>query len=157
MNDLYPSAAEKKFQNLLSYDDFEVTPTDEEIQAYLLDKKSTQNGLTPEAFFYSIGNLFGKLPADEPFGFEQHGAKVSLTFSGVPSFPFLLAIFCLVQTKFAGVLLEGIYEVIFNAGKDDEVVHENVMTILQPNQSTIPMILDEVQKYHFEKLRSAEE
>lgn len=157
MSDLYPSTAFRDFQNLLSYDDFEVTPTDEELQAFLLDKAPPQKGLTPEGFFYSIEDLFGKLPADEPFGFEQHGAKVSLTFSGVPSFPFLLAIFSLVYSKFAGVWLEGIHEVTFNAGKDDEVVHANVMSILQPNQSTMPMILDEVQKYHLNKLRSAEE
>ena len=156
MNDLYPSATSKNFQNLLSYDDYEVTPTDAEIEAYLLTENPSANGFSPEAFFYGIEDIFGKLPLDEPFGYEQHGAKLSLIFSEVPSFSFLLAIFSMVQTKLVALWLEGINEVTFNAGKEDEVVHQNVTSILQPNQSSIPLILMEVQRYHLNKSRSAE-
>ncbi|WP_162549838.1 hypothetical protein [Hymenobacter nivis] len=146
----------KNFQNLISYDDYEVSPTDEEIQAFLLNENPPADGFTPDAFFYGIEDIFGKLPLDEPFGYEQHGAKLSLIFSGVPSFPFLLSIFSMVQSKLMALWLEGINEVTFNAGKDDEVVHQNVTSILQPNQSSIPLILLEVQTYHLNKSRSAE-
>ena len=81
---------------------------------------------------------------------------MSLTFSKVPSFPFLIAIFSVVQNKLVALGVQGINEVTFNAGKDDEVVHQNVMSILQPNQSSIPLVLQEVQTYHLNKSRSAE-
>ena len=156
MNDLYPSASPRNLQNLLSYDDYEVIPTDEEIQALQLNETPPENGISAEAFFYGIEGAFGKLPRGEQFGYEQHGANISLLFSGMPSFPFMLAMFSVVQNKLVALGVQGVNEVTFNAGKDDEVVNQNVMSILQPNQSNIPLVLQELQTYHLNKSRSTE-
>lgn len=112
--------------------------------------------INPEEFFYHLNDVYGISLDDLPqgFGFFQDGNRISLTFGSVPHETILLTLFSVFQSKLADLKLQGINQVIFNAGVSDEIVFSNVTSINQPNATLIPTILSRVQAIHSEIKRT---
>ena len=155
MCDLYPSPTAPILQHLLSYEDYEdhdfesdYYTTASGLTITQLDSVPPEHSIRPSAFVHGLRGESSKIHDELTFGYEHHEGKISLIFNRVPDFNLLLSIFYMIHTRLRYFELEGIDEVTFNAGQDDELVYQNVSWMLQQNISIIPTILDFVQTHH---------
>ncbi|WP_426062005.1 hypothetical protein [Hymenobacter sp. B1770] len=155
MCDLYPLPSTPELQNLLSYDDFEDynSESDDYITAsgltiVQLDSVPPKHSIPPQAFVRELQCQLSNDHDHLTFAYVHNSHRMNLIFNEIPDLLLLMKVFCIVTSKLVYFELEGIDEVIFNAGKDDEVVFQNVSSMLQQNMTIIPAILDFVQTHY---------
>jgi len=152
MCDFYPSPTDPILQHLLSYEDYESEHTDYITASGLtitqLDAVPPKHSIRPQEFELGLQGELNRMHDDLTFGYTHHERRISMVFNRTPDFLLLLSLFAIVQSRLLFFELEGIDEVIFNAGKDDEILYQNVSSMLQQNMSIIPDILNQVQTHY---------